>query len=389
MIPAYVLSAHNTGLGVIRALGRHGIPMVAVTYESHDMGAVSRYVRHRLETPHPERAEAAFLAALETAGAQHGRGLLIPADDATLTAISRNKARLSERFIVACTEWNVTRLYLDKSRTYEAAAAAGLPVPRTRFPRDASDVLACGREIGFPCLVKPCFSHRYAERFHRKMVMVRDTDALQSAWERAAEAGEAVMVQEYIPGPDSYGINYNAYVHGGRVLAEFTARKVRMAPTEFGVPAVVVSERMDDVPSLGRRVLEIIGFDGYACTEFKWDARDRTFKLMEVNGRHNRSALLAVRGGLNMPLIEYQHRVEGREPTSTAYHEGVYWIDEFRDLFSAVSGMRRTGASPAAFLRPYIRPHVFAVFDRTDPRPFLKRAWDLVRMAFQPRKKTF
>jgi hypothetical protein len=41
-LPAVVLSTHNTGLAVIRALGENGVPIIAVHYQNRDMGYVSR-----------------------------------------------------------------------------------------------------------------------------------------------------------------------------------------------------------------------------------------------------------------------------------------------------------------------------------------------------------
>ena len=45
--------------------------------------------------------------------------------------------------------------------------------------------------------------------------------------------------------------------------------------------------------SLVERFSRLSSLEGFACTEFKYDARDRTFKLLEVNGRHNLSSLLS------------------------------------------------------------------------------------------------
>ncbi len=56
--PAIVLATHTMGLGVIRALGRMGVPIVAVYYDRQkDMGYVSKYVQHKVYVPHPEQSD--------------------------------------------------------------------------------------------------------------------------------------------------------------------------------------------------------------------------------------------------------------------------------------------------------------------------------------------
>ncbi len=127
-----------------------------------------------------------------------------------------------------------------------------------------------------------------------------------------------MLIQELIPGPDAYGVNYNAYRVGGAIVAECTARKVRQAPPGFGLPRVVRSVEVPQVVEPGRAILEALGLEGFACTEFKYDARDRTFKLLEVNGRHNLSTLLSVRSGMNFPWISYRHLTSGTLPARHA-----------------------------------------------------------------------
>jgi predicted ATP-grasp superfamily ATP-dependent carboligase len=178
-------------------------------------------------------------------------------------------------------------------------------------------------------------------------------------------------------------VNYNCYFWDGEPLVEFTAAKVRLSPPIFGLPRVVVSKRIDDVLESGRKILKAMGFYGYACTEFKRDSRDGAYKLLDVNGRHNRSCLLAVACGVNFPWMEYRHLVHGQKPVSRPYREGVYWIDEFRDCKDSIRHFGREGCSLGGYFLPYFRDHVFAVYDAPDPKPFLKRCADVGKIAFR------
>ncbi len=376
---AIILSCHTTGLAVIRALGKKGVPIVAVHYNRTDMGHVSRYVKKKVKVPHPEAEKELFLRLLEDLAKEYPNSLLIPADDASLTVVSQNMERLSTVFTVAGTEWAVTEKFIDKRKTYALAKELGVSIPKTVFPESRDDLERGADSIGYPVVVKPCYSHIYYDAFRRKLLLAENRDQLVSAYLEAARAGIEVMLQEYIPGDDSMGVNYNSYFWDGKPLVEFTAEKVRLSPSLFGVPSVVVSKRVPDVIEPGRRVLRAMGFNGYSCTEFKRDVRDGLYKLMEVNGRHNRSALLSLACGIDFPWLQYRHLLYGELPATCLAPRDIYWIDEFRDALAVMHCVKNRAATLADCMRPYIKPNIYSVFDIGDVKPFLKRCGDVIR----------
>jgi len=390
MIPAVVLACHTIGLSVIRALGSAGVPVHALTYDRMDMGHVSKYVKHKKFIPHPERFEDAFIDEVLDYRKISGGGILIPSDDATLSVVSRYKSALCGSYVVACPEWKIVERYIDKRITYELADKLGIPAPKTLVPRNLESLKEFARTVDYPCIVKPVLSHRYFELFRKKLVIAENFDEMNAAFLEAFDAGLDVMIQEYIPGDDCNGVNYNSYTWDGQPLVEFTAEKVRLSPPRYGVPRVVVSKKIDTVLENGRRILAEMGYNGFACTEFKKDARNGVYKLMEVNGRHNRSGLLAVYCGINFPMIEYNHLLKGELPGTDHYRrykEGIFWIDEYRDIGHSIMYCRKERYGLRGYLRPYLAEHVYAVFEWGDPMPFLKRFGDLLGKVFSPFKK--
>lgn len=381
MKPAIVLSSHTMGLSVIRALGIMGVPVVVVYYEKEDMGYVSKYVKEKIYSPHPEKYENEFVALLLELSKKLGRCLLVPTDDATLLVVSKHKRMLEDYYIVACTEWAITEKFIDKKRTYDIAKDIGIPHPKTMVPKSNEEVERFGKEVEYPCLIKPCLSHRYFEIFRKKMVKVNNFEQLLFAYRQAANAGFEVMLQEFIPGDDTQGVNYNSYFWVGKPIIEFTAEKVRLSPPHFGVPRVVISKDIQELMEPGRKILQAMDFYGFSCTEFKRDIRNGIYKLMEVNGRHNRSGLLALKCGINFPWIEYEHLINGKYSAKNNYRMGVYWIDEFRDIFHSAKYFGKEGCSFGGYFTPYLRQHIFAVFDLKDPKPFFKRVMDLLKKA--------
>ncbi len=378
-----VLSAHNIALGLVRSLGRAGIPTVVISYQKSDMAQASRYVKEAFSAPHPEELQQQFVEVVMDVAHRYPGSIIMPADDATLVAASKHKEQLEACSTVACPDWDVVERLIDKKYTYELAEEIGVPAPRTMVPQTPEDARTYAARALYPCLVKPCQSHLYYERFKKKLVKVNNADELMAAYSEAAEAGMEVMLQEFIPGDDSTGVNFNSYCENGRTLVEFTAEKVRISPPESGVPAVVISKKLPEITPAARKMLEALQLSGYSCMEFKKDARDGVYKLMEVNPRHNRSLLLAVKCGINFPVIEYNHRLGREIPSPPSFRTGVYWIDGFKDMVAGRPYRKAGKLSFGSFIKPYLRPHIGATFSLTDPLPFLKRCRDMAGMAVQ------
>lgn len=382
MIPAIVIGTHTMGLGVIRALGSMGVPVIALYYRDDDMGFVSKFVHESLHVPHPEAEEAGFIECLVDLASRVPYGSpLFPVSDESLKIVSKNKPFLENYYTVACAEWEIVQILLEKNFTYELAQSIGVPIPRTSKPESMDEVTAFAKDLDYPCLVKPVESHRYYSLFRRKIVKAENFEQLAAAYQEAERAGMKVMLQELIPGEDSLGVNYNSYFWNGQPIVEFTAKKVRSAPPELGSPCAAVSREIPEVHEFGRRFLRAAKFYGYSCTEFKRDPRDGVYKLMEINGRHNLSTLLAVNCGINFPWLHYRHLMEGCMPEPTKFREGLYWIDVERDLPYIPRRIFRQKESPLQILEPYIHRHVSAVYDVRDPKPFIKRYLDFGRQA--------
>ena len=98
---------------------------------------------------------------------------------------------------------------------------------------------------------------------------------------------------------------------------------------------------------------------------------------MEMNGRHNRSGLLAVKCGINFPWFEYQGLVNqnlGPEYTKqNNFDDNVYWIDEIWDLVYFFKSIKERKINLIDYARPYYNKHIFSVLDWRDVKPFLKR----------------
>ena len=104
MTNAIVASGSTHALGVVRGLGRRGVPVTVVSYDRRDIATSSRLVRDVIQAPHPDNDEAALVKVLLEAAHRYPGSLLIPASDAALGSIARHKTSLEDAgLIVAST----------------------------------------------------------------------------------------------------------------------------------------------------------------------------------------------------------------------------------------------------------------------------------------------
>ena len=210
-IPAIVLGCHKSGLGVIRALGEMKVPIVGVYYNKMDMGYVSKFVIAHHLCPNPDRDEAGFVSFLVDLASKWSGGVVIPSDDTTLIPVSKHKKLLERHFEVAACKWPTTEIFIRKKHTYALAEKIGVPCPRTFIPKTSCQAVDFAKEVGLPCLLKPSVGHSFFNIFREKMVFIENTEQLENAYKKTKEAGIQMMIQEFIPGDDGSGANYNSY----------------------------------------------------------------------------------------------------------------------------------------------------------------------------------
>jgi D-aspartate ligase len=361
--------------------------VVVVHWDDDDLASVSRYATESIRVPEPEGQGGAFVESLLSLALRLPGAVLVPTTDGAVKDIARRRDELERHFIVDCPEWEVAERFIDKRHTYDLAADLSIAIPGTLVPEGPRDLDAYAAKVEFPCLVKPRESHLWSARLGGKFTVVHSLAEMHKSYAAARDAGLDVMIQELIPGPDRHAVNYNAYRCPTGVVAECTARKIRQGPPRSGLPRVVLSANVPEIVEPGRRLLEALGFEGFACTEFKFDPRDGKYKLLEVNGRHNLSSLLSIRCGVNFPWISYRHLVANELPEPIRARTGLYWIDEWLELAFSRTRAGRDSAGWRQIVRPWVHSHVFAVFDRNDVGPFRLVARDILRDAARIAKR--
>ena len=144
---ALIIGSDYKALGVVRSLGRHGIP-VAVLRDEHLLAERSRYNRRTFTWP--ASGEAEKVAYLLDLASRHGFGgwTICPTEDETAALLARNRAVLSESYrLTIQASWETLRWAYDKRLTYRLAGDLGVDHPRTCYPRSREDVLSYANAV--------------------------------------------------------------------------------------------------------------------------------------------------------------------------------------------------------------------------------------------------
>ena len=383
MKTAIVINTHIIGTAVIRALAAKGVPVVAFHYRSDEFGYLSRYVTESVRVPDPGKAEEEFISRLVQLSSRFKGSLLIPTDDYSLVCVSKHKKLLSQYYVVAVEEWDLVRKIVHKLYVHDIARSLGVPSPETFEIHSLEDIKNRSNGLIYPCLLKPQEGHIFYDIFKAKAFKIHNKNELIDKGAMLQKMGLKMMIQEFIPGDDGQGVNYNSYFVDGNPIAEFTAQKVRIDPPFFGSPRVLVSKDVPEIIEPGRLLLRRLGYSGFSCMEFKRDARDGVFKLMEINCRSNKTGSLAVYCGIDFPWIQYRHLMFGeieRQGNGT-FKENVYWIDFAKDMVMFFTSREEESYSLKEYVKPYLGEKVFGILSRKDPLPFLKRCYNVGQVA--------
>jgi predicted ATP-grasp superfamily ATP-dependent carboligase len=346
-------------LTAVRSLGRRGLGVAALELEPLAQSVPtfsSRWCGKKYVAPSFERDPAPFVEFLERVLDERAPRVVIPSGDGTVSVMRRFRARLERRARIALAHEEALANAVDKERTLSLARRLGLAVPVGVHIRRSAEVPAALREVGLPAVVKPVESwvsggDRPGARLFCQLVATLD-EALRAVDERT-RAGGTVLIQQFLSGErEAVSLLYA----NGEVHARFAQWAKRMQPPLGGTSVFRQSIAVpEDIGADAERLVRAIDLEGYSEVEFRRDSRGRAY-LMEINPRLSASVEVAVRAGVDFPLLLYQWAAGERIDRVTAYRVGGWMRHLEGDLQTTLQCFSQRG-------RPGVTPPARAVLD--------------------------
>jgi predicted ATP-grasp superfamily ATP-dependent carboligase len=304
--PAVVLNPGTAGVGIIHALSLGGIDIVTVGRAWPPLlGRFSRFPAQRF-TYRPEAGETLAQGLMRIADRFDGQGVLYPAIDVDLEAVLLAQDELSQRYHVPAAP-HIGADIFAKNWQYDIARRTGVPIPLSlRFRAGEKPDLKGYR---FPLIIKPSSRTEAVGGRAFRLQVVNDGAELDAFLAELARdhPGREFQLAENIPGDPTHLYTVGVYANReGRVLRTYTGRKLSQYPYTHGDASIAETLTVPDaVVRQARVLLEEARFHGISQVEFKYDARDDQYKLLEINGRAWSWIKLPAFSGVNLPLIQY------------------------------------------------------------------------------------
>lgn len=331
-----------------------GTPSVVIAVDAIAVIKKSRFVRmHNVADNGQESVKAAIC---EVAAAAPAKKVIVIANtDDRVELIENIQGELPQNVICPLPPHDLMSEVSDKVRFQEICASYGLDVPKTEIVSLAGAEPIAASEISFPLIAKPAASSEYNHfipKGFQKVYFVHEQAELDKLWAdlRTAGFGGEFLVQELIEGDDTYMDSLTIYVSKSGKATMLSGAHVLLedhAPTLFGNPVAMITKPMGGLWEQAVRMLEGIGWYGFANIDLKRDPKTGRKLFLDLNPRIGANSYYSAAAGVNPMYVLVRDVVDGAaEPVQISQNVLYHRI-------------------PVSLARKYVRdPQLLAEFDR-------------------------
>lgn len=259
--------------------------------------------------------EEKFLEILVDFQKEHdGKKIILISTNETYTEfISKNKEKIHEDYVYNFPSVEVIKSLTNKENFYKTYKNSNLVFPKTIYfdCRNKTSILA---SLEYPVVVKPAnvveFNHLKFEG-KNKIYKVETKEELLGTIDKIKAGGykDKLIIQEFIPGDDSCLFDSVVYVNKNGKVDFITFAQIGLqerTTSMVGNAAVLINGFNTTNGDVKKQVKEIkkfmesIGYFGFAEIDMKYDSRDNTFKVLEINARQGRCSYYVSSLGKNL-----------------------------------------------------------------------------------------
>ena len=355
--PAVVLKfdqnmLHHGSLGVIRSLGRLGVPVYGVHEGAWAPAASSRYLTGRFFwQPRPDDPQRTLSGLFDLASQIGRRAVLYATDDAGAIFLAEHGDVLREAFAFPRPPADLPRRLAGKYSMFQLCRDLGVPTPQAMLAWSPGEAASFAARAGFPLIAKLTTPWRgTAGQQLRSTTIVATPSELQEIWACADETSTGLMLQEYIPPAPGQDWFFHGYFDSAsRCQTAFTGVKDRSYPAYAGLTslgrAVPNSRLREQVTGMAAA----IGFRGIVNLDLRFDPRDAQYKLLDFNPRLGAQFRLFTTGtGVNVARAAYLD-LTGQPAEAGEMTPGRRFLVENYDPLGAIGYWRRGELGPRSW----------------------------------------
>ena len=166
--------------------------------------------------------------------------------------LSKNKSKLSKYFTIWTPDWDCIKYCYDKKLTYEIAEKLQIPIPKSYFPKDVSDLSEVNKLFQYPLIIKPAIMHEFYKKTNVKVFVVNNKEELNEKYLNACSIinPSDVIIQEIIQGETKNLYSYCSFFKDGNVVEFITGQLSNYEKTSANVGTnIVVRNLFSNVPA--------------------------------------------------------------------------------------------------------------------------------------------
>jgi len=263
-------------------------------------------------------SEEGFLNAIYQFKKQHPNKkiLLISSNESYAQFISKNKQQLlKDNFIFNYPDIDIIESLMMKEKFYKTYQNSSIEIPTTYY-FDCSTEKQFKQKMNYPVILKPSnvimYNHLSFEG-KNKIYKVETKQELDIIIAKIIKSGytDTLIIQDFIPGDDSYLFDAVAYVGKDKKVKILSLAQIGLqehSKNMVGNAAVLINGyyqygNPNEIEKQMKSFLEEIGYQGFAEFDLKYDYRDNKFKVLEINARQGRSSYYITPLGYNLVKI--------------------------------------------------------------------------------------
>ena len=223
----------------------------------------------------------------------------------------------------------------------------------------------------YKLIIKYAVMHEAVDNLGIKTCLVRNKREFYNIFNKLSEnlEIEKIIFQEYIPGPTSSQVGVSS-VKTKDLFMPMSLQYVKRRGKGVGtVNCLVKTVSLPNLESFTNYLLDKFGIDGISEVEYKYDYRDKTYKLIEINPRPWLQIGITNLLPDSFPKIFSDlifSKVNSLDTSEEIKYDELVWIDklsffnEFSFAHQSILGLYKSGAKVYEPL-----------FDKEDPLPML------------------
>ena len=299
--------------------------------------------------------------------------VLLPTSDDYVFQLSINRERL-DGFHLALPSHKTLEQLMNKDTFHQNALDNGFKVPATYKIQNLAQANKAIEKIRFPCVLKPDRKTvEWMNLVNSKVLFLKTPQEFKRALNRVGRLNSTLIIQEWIPGPDSNLYSCNGYFNKqSQPLVTFTARKLRQWPPYLGISSLGEECINPIILEAFTRLFSGAEYWGLCYLEMKKDQRDGCYYIIEPNlGRPTGRSAIAEAGGVELLYTMYCDLIGLPLPEQRVQkYLDTKWIHLQGDLLSAYFHFKNRETRMPQIVSSWRGKKAYAVFSWTDPLPF-------------------